>query len=107
MASTTSRRSVLRGRPPGYTGISPSINRHCASVTSLGYLCVLIPTTYENHPLWDRLLLSETASHYWFEFNTGNGWVNADPLMPGAVVGQTFTTATATFAEVPDSLRAK
>src|SRR5262245_5400113 len=62
MASTTSRRLVLRGRPPGYTGISPSISRHCSSVTSLGYLFVLIPTTYENHPLWDshldtRLLL--------------------------------------------------
>src|SRR5262249_25011851 len=53
MASTTSRRLVLRGRPPGWTGISPSISRHCSSVTSLGYLFVLIPTTYENHPLWD------------------------------------------------------
>jgi hypothetical protein len=36
--------------------MSRSISRHCASVTSLGYLFVLIPTTYGNHPLWDRLL---------------------------------------------------
>src|SRR5262249_35839611 len=28
---------------------------HCSSVTSLGYLLVRIPATYENHPLWDRL----------------------------------------------------
>jgi nucleoside phosphorylase len=37
--------------------MSRSISRHCASVTSLGYLFVLIPTTYGNHPLWDRLLV--------------------------------------------------
>ena len=25
---------------------------------------------------------AETESHYWFQFDTGSGWVNADPLMP-------------------------
>ena len=50
-------------------------------------------------------LQEETESHYWFEFNTGNGWVNADPLMPGAQIGQTFTAATGSFTEVAQSLR--
>ena len=54
-------------------------------------------------------LQEETENHYWFEFNTGNGWVNADPLMaaltPGAQVGQTFTAATGSFTEVLQSLR--
>ena len=31
--------------------------------------------------------------------------MNADPLMAGAQVGQTFTAATGTFTEVPQSLR--
>src|SRR5207244_12147809 len=53
MASRTSRKLVVRGRPPGYTGISGSTKAHCPSVTSLGYLCCRIPTTYEKHPLWD------------------------------------------------------
>ena len=48
---------------------------------------------------------SATESHYWFQFNTGSGMLNADPLMAGATVGQTFTAATGTFTEVPQSLR--
>ena len=32
-------------------------------------------------PANDSQLQSETESHYWFQFNAGNGWVNADPLM--------------------------
>ena len=32
---------------------------------------------------------------------------DADPLMAGATVGQTFTAATGTFTEVPDALRAE
>src|SRR5262245_9005398 len=39
--------------------MSGSIKAHCSSVTSLGYLWVRIPTTYEKHPLWDRLLLRD------------------------------------------------
>jgi uncharacterized membrane protein len=50
-------------------------------------------------------LQEETESHYWFEFNTGNGWENADPLMAGAQIGQTFTAATGSFTEVAQSLR--
>src|SRR5262249_22959980 len=33
-----------------------STRAHCSSVRSLGYLCVLIPTTYETTPLSDRPL---------------------------------------------------
>ena len=75
-----------------------------ASYQTVGY----IPAgTQTSDPADDSQLLSETESHYWFEFNTGNGWENADPLMPGAQIGQTFTAATGSFTEVPDSLRAK
>src|SRR5262245_7379940 len=56
MASRTSRRSVVRGRPPGYTGMSGSTKAHCSSVTSLGYLWLRIPTTYENRPLMGQSL---------------------------------------------------
>src|SRR5262245_24595469 len=43
MASRTSRIEVLRGRPPGYTGIRGSTKAHCSSVRSLGYCWVRIP----------------------------------------------------------------
>jgi hypothetical protein len=65
-----------------------------------------VPTgTQTSDPVDDYQLLDETEQHFWFEFNTGSGWVNADPLMPGSQIGQTFTTATSTFNEVPQSLR--
>ena len=73
-----------------------------ASYQTVGY----IPAgTTVSDPANDPQLQSETQSHYWFQFNAGNGWMNADPLMAGAVVGQTFTAATGTFTEVPQSLR--
>src|SRR5262245_5679094 len=56
MASRTSRTSVVRGRPPGYTGMSGSTKAHCSSVTSLGYLWLRIPTAYENRPLMGQSL---------------------------------------------------
>src|SRR5256714_12013394 len=43
MASRTSRRGVLRGRPPGYTGIRGRTKAHCSSLRSLGYRWVRIP----------------------------------------------------------------
>ena len=51
-------------------------------------------------PVRDRI-------HYWFQFDAGSGMPDADPLMAGATIGQTFTTATGTFTEVPDALREK
>jgi uncharacterized membrane protein/sugar lactone lactonase YvrE len=58
-------------------------------------------------PANDPALLSETESHYWFQFDSGSGITDADPIMAGATIGQSFTTATGTFTEVPDTLRAK
>src|SRR2546430_889624 len=43
MASSTSRMEVLRGRPPGYTGIKGWTKAHCSSLRSLGYRWVRIP----------------------------------------------------------------
>jgi uncharacterized membrane protein len=58
-------------------------------------------------PANDPQLLAETEAHTWFQFDTGSGFQDADPLLAGATVGQTFTSSTGTFAAVPDSLREK
>ena len=72
-----------------------------ASYQTVGY----IPAgTQVSDPANDPQLLSETESHYWFQFDTGSGMKDADPLMPGATIGQTFTTSTGTFAAVPIDL---
>src|SRR5215813_5047892 len=56
MASKTSRIEVLRGRPPGYTGIRGSTSAHCSSVRSLGYRWVRIPhSTSPDHLLGQTL----------------------------------------------------
>ena len=73
-----------------------------ASYQTVGY----IPAgTTVSDPADDPQLLSETENHYWFQFNAGSGMVNADPLVAGAVVAKSFTAATGTFTEVPQSLR--
>jgi uncharacterized repeat protein (TIGR01451 family) len=75
-----------------------------ASFQTVGY----VPSgTQTSDPANDPQLLSETESHYWFQFDAGNGMTAADPLMSGATIGQTFTTATGTFTEVPDNQREK
>jgi uncharacterized membrane protein len=76
-----------------------------ASFQTVGY----VPAgTKTSDPANDRQLLSERESHYWLEFNTGSGWVNADPLMAavtgGSQIGQTYTAATGTFTQIPQSL---
>ena len=58
----------------------------------------------DSDPANDPQLLSETEVHYWFQFDTGSGMTDADPLMPGATIGQTFTTSTGTFTAVPADL---
>ena len=63
--------------------------------------------TQTSDPANDYQLLGETEDHYWFQFDAGSGMQDADPLMAGATIGQTFTTSTGTFAEVADSLREK
>ena len=73
-----------------------------ASFQTVGY----IPSgTQTSDPATDSQLMSETQNYFWFQFDTGNGWVNADPLIPGAQIGQIFTTPTAAFTEVPDVMR--
>ena len=77
-----------------------------ASYQTVGY----IPAgTQVSDPANDPQLLAETESHYWFRFDTGSGMTDADPLMaalaPGGNVGQTFTTSTGTFTDVPQALR--
>ncbi len=75
-----------------------------ASDQTVGY----IPAgTQTADPANDPQLLSETEDHYWFQFDAGSGMQDADPLMAGATIGQTFTTSTGTFTEVPDALREK
>jgi uncharacterized repeat protein (TIGR01451 family) len=58
-------------------------------------------------PANDSQLLAETESHNWFQFDPGTGMQDADPLMAGASIGQTFTSSTGTFTEVADNLREK
>ncbi len=60
-----------------------------------------------SNPVNDSQLLSEAESHFWFQFNTGSGMQDADPLEPGATIGQTSTTSQGTFTEVPDAMRVK
>src|SRR5262249_45073076 len=62
--------------------------------------------TQTSDPANDPQLLSETEDHYWFQFDSGNGFQDADPLMAGATIGQKFTTSTGTFTEIPEDLRA-
>jgi uncharacterized membrane protein len=77
----------------------------------------MFPTSYQTvgyipagtttaNPAQDPQLLAETEAHYWFQFDAGQGFEDADPLI-GAFVGSTFTAAQGTFTEVPDSLREK
>jgi uncharacterized repeat protein (TIGR01451 family) len=54
----------------------------------------------------DPQLLSETESHYWFEFDSGSGMTAADPLIPGATIGQAFAASSGTFTVVPSDLEA-
>src|SRR5262249_21554840 len=57
-------------------------------------------------PAHDSQLLAETEAHYWFQFDAGSGFKDADPLLT-ATVGTRFTTPQATFTQVPDNLREK
>jgi uncharacterized repeat protein (TIGR01451 family) len=54
-------------------------------------------------PANNPTLLAETEAHTWFQFDAGSGFQNADPLIAGASVGQSFATPQATFTEVAAS----
>ena len=68
---------------------------------------MLSPSAALSDPVNDPKLLAETRDHTWFQLDTGSGLRDADPLMPGSAIGQAFTAAQGTFAEVPDALREK
>ncbi len=56
-------------------------------------------------PANDPKLLAEAKDHYWVEY--GDSFTPADPSIPDAQIGQTFTTKESDFTEVPDNLRHK
>ena len=60
--------------------------------------------TQTANPVSDPQLLSETESHFWFQFQSGGAMTDADPLVPGATIGHAFTTSTGTFSAVPENL---
>ncbi len=73
-----------------------------ASYQTVGY----IPAgSTVSDPADDSQLQTETQDHFWFQFNTGGGMQNADPLMAGATIGQAYTAPTNNFVEVPAALR--
>ena len=72
-----------------------------ASTQTVGFLA---PNTSTANLSNDFTLVDDAETHYWFQFDTGSGMQNGDPLLPGATIGQTFTTATGTFTAVPSDL---
>src|SRR5512147_2033248 len=109
MASTTSRMSVVRGRPPVEAGMWGSIRAHCASVTSLGYVRVLIVhsthlTPYgtdsetgtmrkqvkkavyriRNWREYNRALVRRGSLTVWIDEETVRAWHNQGPPRWGA-----------------------
>ncbi|HXG11018.1 MAG TPA: transglutaminase domain-containing protein, partial [Gemmataceae bacterium] len=75
------------------------------SFQTVGYIPPGTPTA---DPANDSQLLAETRDHYWIQFDTGNGFQNADTSgLPGGGIGTAFTTTADTFAEVADGLRHK
>ena len=97
MRARAFRPSTFRERCRRATAQQLILSMFPASDQTVGY----IPAgTQTADPVNDPQLLSETESHYWFQFDAGSGMTNTDPLMAGATIGQTFTTATGTFTEV-------
>lgn len=58
-------------------------------------------------PANDANLRQETKNHFWIQFDDGTGFQDADTAFQQSQIGQTLTTALATFNEVPDELRHK
>ena len=78
-----------------------------APVETVGYIPV---GTSTSNPLNNSSLYADsTSTHTWFQFDTGDGkgMRDADPLIAGSTVGQSFASAQRTFSEVPDDQRHK
>ncbi|MCA9156933.1 MAG: hypothetical protein KDA72_01320 [Planctomycetales bacterium] len=68
----------------------------------------LIPSTAEkSDPENDPQLLSYASRHFWFQFNVGLGFQNADTTFADAKIGDSFANADAFISELPDVLRHK
>ena len=61
-----------------------------ASYQTVGYIP---PGTQTADPANDPNSSSETEIHYWFQFDTGSGMPDADPLIAGARSARRFTTS--------------
>ncbi len=74
---------------------------------ALRTVALVPPGTQVADPVNDLKLLGEARDHFWVELDSGGGFQAADPTFASAQIGQVLTTATQTFAEVPDELRHK
>ena len=62
-----------------------------------------------SNPAVDFTLDSDTQTHLWVQYQAvaAGAWIDLDPAFAEAVSGQTFTTATATFNDIPETLQHK
>ncbi|MCA9981034.1 MAG: transglutaminase domain-containing protein, partial [Anaerolineales bacterium] len=58
-------------------------------------------------PANDPDLLTQAQAHWWVQAYINGNWVNLDPSFATAQAGDTFATASETYAELPDELRHK
>lgn len=70
----------------------------------LGYVDAGTPKA---DPANDTTLLAEARAHFWFQFDTGSGFVDADTAFANASIGQSFAANQGTFTNVADDLRHK
>lgn len=61
----------------------------------------------KSDPVNDPELIGEAVQHAWVEYDQSGGFQVLDPSFGDAVVGKSFTSATARFADVPDERRHK
>jgi hypothetical protein len=81
-ALTTSRRSTLRGRPPGLAAGSSSRNTsHCSSVRSVGYAFRVILD--HNGPAYPfaHTFLDSGGTDNWSYFKFFHDWTSSDPVL--------------------------
>jgi transglutaminase-like putative cysteine protease len=58
----------------------------------------------QNAPVTEAMLTEEAADHAWVEYREGERWVPLDPTA-AAQPGETVTTATETFVEIPQAFQ--
>ena len=65
------------------------------------------PGTELADPANDPRLLAEVRDHYWVEFDSGAGFVVADPSFKNSTLGQSLGVTETRFNEIADALRHK